>query len=383
MRCYDAAVVGAGPAGSAAAATLARRSRRVLLIEKDRFPRAKVCGEFLSAGALASLDRLNLRGAIDALRPESIERGRLHLPHCRSIEFQIPRPALGLSRFALDDLLARGAEAAGAEVRFDTRVDSIERAPQGYLIREAGPDGAVFVARAVIGAWGRWDSLDRSLNRSFLSRSSRFLGWSRDYSGDTSFLAGLVQLFAFPGGYCGLSRVERGTAHLAGVISEETRARVGGGWEAVIAHARGSNGNLDQNLARLHSGSSVFLGTGPVFFTRKPAVEDGMLMSGDAAGFLDPFSGEGQSTALASGILAAETIERGLSGELSWDEVMLHYATAWRAQFGRRFAWGRLLRYAMLHPWVGTLAARVAGERVLRAALRGLTAPTAPLLPPA
>src|SRR5262249_15585492 len=125
-------------------------------------------------------------------------------------------------------------------------------------------------------------------------------------------------------------------------------------------------------------GAAVVLGTGRVVFTRKPPVEDGMLMAGDAAGFLDPFSGEGQSTALASGILAAETIELGLSGELSWDQVPVRYARAWRAQFEKRFAWGRLLRHAMLSPWVGSLAARVAGERVLRAALRGLTGPTVP-----
>jgi flavin-dependent dehydrogenase len=370
---YDAVVIGAGPAGSAAATVLARPSRRVLVIEKDRFPRAKVCGQFLSSSAFPSLDRLGIRAPIEGLGPESIAHGRIHVPGCRPVAFDLPEPAFGLSRYTLDDLMARRAEAAGAQIRFETRVASVERGPHGFVIRQSSSTGDSTVgARAVIGAWGRWDGLDRSLTRRFLLRRDRFLGWSRDYSGDTSFLKGLVQLYAFPGGYCGLSLIEGGIAHLAGVISEKTRALFGGSWENVVAHARASNRDLDTHLARLYPGSSAFLGTGPVFFTRKPPVEEGILMTGDAAGFLDPFSGEGQSMAMASGILAAEMVERGLEGELTWVQVPRSYARAWKARFGKRFAWSRVLRQAMLSPLVGSVAARLAGERVIRAALQAL-----------
>ena len=372
MQTCEVAIIGAGPAGSAAATFLARRSRSVLLLEKDRFPRAKVCGEFLSASALESLDRLGSRERIEALNPESIERGLIHLPGSRPISFQLPSPALGLSRFALDDLLVRRAQEAGAEVRFETRVASIERDGNGFVIQSGGRAGAEIRAQSVIGAWGRWDSLDRSLRRRFLSRPRKFLAWSFDYSGDTLSLAGLVQLFVFPGGYCGLSRIEGGLAHLAGVISGKTRARLGGGWETVVAHARHFHTDLDAQLSRLQPASSGCLGTGPVYFTRKPAVENGILMTGDAAGVIDPFSGEGQSVALASGILAAETVERGLSGELSADQVPGVYAKAWNARFGHRFVWGRLLRQAMLNPALGALAARFAGEGFVRSALRVL-----------
>jgi flavin-dependent dehydrogenase len=378
VQTYDVAIIGAGPAGSAAATFLAKRSRNVLLLEKDRFPRVKVCGEFLSASALESLDRLGAREAIQALNPESIERGLIHLPCSRPISFRLPSPALGLSRFALDDLLVRRAQAAGTEVRFDTRVASIERDSKSFVIRSAGPAGAEIRARSVIGAWGRWDSLDRSLRRRFLSRPGRFLGWSLDHSGDTSSLAGLVQLYVFPGGYCGLSRVESGLAHLAGLISEKTRSRLGGGWETVVAHARRFHSDLDAQLSRLQPASSGCLGTGPVYFTRKPAFENGILMTGDAAGVIDPFSGEGQSVALASGILAAETVERALAEELSEDQVRRIYGKAWNARFGHRFVWGRLIRQAMLHLSVAMLARRFVGEPIANAALRGLAA-TVPL----
>ena len=364
----DTVVVGAGPAGSAAAIVLARAGRRVLLLEKDRFPRPKVCGEFLSSDALPLLDRLGARRAVEEQEPERIERGSFFLPRGPSVSFRLPAPALGISRFLLDDLLARLAREAGADVRFGARVISIERDPEeGFRVRYTQEQlTEEFRARAAVGAWGRWDSLDRKLDRVFLRRGRRFFGWSRDYCGDTSVLSGEVRLYVFAGGYCGLSRVEGGAVNLAGVISESRRRRLPPGWEAVCEHARKSNPVFDRSLAPLVPGPTGFLGTGPVFFTAKPPIEGGILMAGDAAGVIDPFSGEGQSAALASGVLAAQTIEHGLSAGLPAREIAAAYSRAWKRSFERPFQWSRLLRLLMLNPSLGSLAARLAGDRLIR-----------------
>lgn len=387
---FDAIVVGAGPAGSAAAAVLAERGRRVLLLEKDRFPRPKVCGEFLSARARGSLERLGVRRAVEAAA-ETIRHGTIFLPGRRpgflpgrrpgrgAVAFTLPEPALGISRYCLDELLAARARALGAECHFGVRVTGVEGSPgPGFEVRFSGVDGDGRVgARAVVGAWGRWDSLDRELDRGFLARGERsrrrFFGWSRDYAADPA-LSGEVRLYAFPGGYCGLSRVEGGAVNLAGVVDARTRSAFAPGWESVVAHARARNSDLDRDLSSLAEGPIGFLGTGPVFFTAKPPVERGMLMVGDAAGVIDPFSGEGQSVALASGILAAETLERGLCGEVAFEDVPRLYAAAWDSRFRRRFHWSAAFRRMMLHPALGRLAAPVAGTALVRLALRKLTA---------
>jgi len=119
----------------------------------------------------------------------------------------------------------------------------------------------------------------------------------------------------------------------------------------------------------LAPGPVGFLGTGPVFFTAKPPVENGILMAGDAAGVLDPFSGEGMSAALASGILAADVVERGLAGDLSRDESARVYETEWRRRFARRFAWSAAFRRLILHPTIGAVAGRLAGEKLVRFAI--------------
>lgn len=373
MSSYDVVVVGAGPAGAAAAATLARGSRSVLLLEKDRFPRHKVCGEFLSGSAVESLARLRAEESVAACRPESIDRAFLHLTRGRPIAFDLPSPALGISRFALDAALARVAETAGAQVRFETRVAGVARGSRGFAVELADAPRGAIAARAVVGAWGRWDVLDKRLARGFLSARRRFVAWSRDYVGDTAALAGKVALFTFPGGYCGLSRVEGGTVNLAGVVSDRVKARTGGGWEAVVTHARRCNPGLDAALAPLTPGPVGFLGAGPVFFTRKPLVEDGILMAGDAAGVIDPFSGEGQSAALASGILAAESIESGLADQCPMSDVPAAYTRAWNQRFAGGFAWSRLLRHLVLHPTIGEMTGRIAGERIARLAVWRIT----------
>lgn len=370
MTSWDAAVVGAGPAGSAAATVLALAGRRVLLLEKDRFPRAKVCGEFLSGDALASIERLGARAALDACAPEGIEEGSVHPARGGTVHFRLPAPALGISRFRLDDLLAARAREAGAEARFSCRVLSTAGTPQGgYSIRfvsEGVEEEAT--ARAVIGAWGRWDALDRRLERRFLERS-RYFGWSRDYRGDTSKLAGRVRLYLFPGGYCGLSRVEGGEANLAGVISESGKRKIGGDWNETLDRARRANPGLDADLAPMEPGPRGFLGTVPVVFTAKPPTEDGMLMAGDAAGVIDPFSGQGQAAALAAGILAGETALDLLEGRISPDLYLSAYERAWRARFARRFVWSAAFRRLILGPVLGRIASRFAGERTMRFAI--------------
>jgi len=369
----DAVVVGAGPAGSAAAAVLSRAGRSVLILEKDRFPRPKVCGEFLSASALPDLDLLGVRGRVEEIA-ERIEQGFVHLPGGRSLRFALPRPALGISRLRLDAMLASRAEELGARSSFGARVTAVDGAPDtGFRVRfVSGGREEIATARAVIGAWGRWDSLDRTLHRGFLGAPARYLGWSRDAEPDRG-LEGQVRLYAFPGGYCGLSRVEGGAVNLAGVISERRRGRLAPGWEAVVAHARAANRRLDSDLAALRAGPIGFLGTGPVFFTAKPPVENGILMVGDAAGVIDPFSGEGQAAALSSGILAAQTLERGLSGEVPLAAVGKLYADGWRRRFRQRFGWSSAFRRLMLHPSVGGTAGRWMGESVVRFAISRLS----------
>src|SRR5260370_37515212 len=113
MTNTDVAIIGAGPAGSTLAALLAGRGIDVTLIDRDLFPRDKLCGEFLSYDALPVLEHLDVVGAID-------DAGAPHITRCRvggsdrTYELTFPHPARGVSRLFLDNLLFRRAAALGA-----------------------------------------------------------------------------------------------------------------------------------------------------------------------------------------------------------------------------------------------------------------------------
>jgi len=369
----DAVVIGAGPAGAAAAALLASRGFRTVVLEAKTFPRRKVCGAFLSAQALPVLRRLGAEEDVERVGPERIAGGSVHLPGGLSAAFELPAPGLGISRFALDQLLADRAARAGADVQFASRVLSVEREHAGFRVRLSG--GESVTARVAVGAWGRWDALDRSLDRPLPGRRSRYLGWSGEYEGDGARLAGAVRLYVFEGGYCGLSRVEGGRVNLAGVILDGAQRQLGAGWEKVVARACRSNRRLAEDLDGLSPAD--FSGTGPVYFAARRPIEKGILLVGDAAGVLDPFSGQGQAAALTSGALAADCAAEALSGRAPADELPRLYAAAWRASLAGRFAWSAAFRRLMLSPWLGGIAGRMAGPGLTRLAVRALAGPRA------
>ncbi len=353
---FDVAIVGAGPAGASAAIELARRGWSVLLLEKERFPRDKVCGEFLSPEAMDDIARWGAAARLAAEPVERIDRGTFFLAPGRTVDFPLPRPALGVSRRLLDTVLAAEAESSGAHVRYGSEVERIEGSPaDGFSISVAGEGTAT--ARAVLAAWGRWSPLDRAFGRGFASRTrGRWFGWSRHDAGDSSHLAGRIHLHFFRGGYCGLSRVEGGVVNFAGVVAEkELRRRLGaapeggGGWERFLAALVDSEPRLREDLAPLAPVREV-LGTSAVFFERHSPVFRGILAIGDAAGIRDPFTGDGQATAIRAGVGAARTADSFLRGEIAPDALERAHRATWERAFRAPFTWDGIFRKALFSP---------------------------------
>src|SRR5258706_5253296 len=166
---WDVAVVGGGPAGCAAAIRLSQAGARVTLLEARAYPHDKLCGEFLSPECADLLEDLGVLAALRALGPAVINTACLTAPDGAVWESQLPGPALGLTRPALDQVLPQQAQSLGVEVRTGAAVPRIDGGlAAGFQLRVMGSGAPAVNARAVIAAPGRRGALDRALDRPFL-----------------------------------------------------------------------------------------------------------------------------------------------------------------------------------------------------------------------
>ena len=201
---YDLLVAGGGPAGTSAAITAARLGARVLLLERGRLPRDKVCGEFVSPEAMGLLESLlsgDPRGAAMLRSAPRIAHARAFVAG-QCLEFPLSVPAASIPRFEFDAALWNAAESAGAEARQGVTVESIEH---DGVFRAATSDGA-FLARSAVNASGRWSNLNPAAPRR-PSRCAPWLGIKAHFLEQDP--ADSVDLYFFLGGIAGAKLAHR------------------------------------------------------------------------------------------------------------------------------------------------------------------------------
>jgi menaquinone-9 beta-reductase len=368
-RTCDVAIIGGGPAGSTLAALLAMRGFDAVVLERDEFPRDKVCGEFLSHDAMPILERLGLA--------EEIDRTAALIPSCRlvagnrSFEFDLPAPARGISRGLFDTILAERARAAGADVIEGAKAETLERSGRGWRVTATLRDGSSLAVdtKLVAGAWGRWGRFDRQLGRRFVAdRSKRSFGFKRHFRGAGA--GAHIELYSFRSGYLGASPIEQGETNICGLVDQRRISGLRGGWEAFVESLRAESGALASLFDAHEPLGDGFLSSDPVILRAKEPVVDGIVMVGDAAGVIDPLAGNGMTMAVQSAVLAAEALAARLESAREADAA---YANAFSAFFSRRIRWSRVAAYPLSHPRLLGILIAVAGWPAAGRKLAALT----------
>ncbi len=293
-------IIGGGPAGSMLAIRLASAGREVMLLEKQREPHHKVCGEFLSAEAVTYLRRAGL-DLLD-LSAQAIQHVRLHSGR-RCARAALPFTALSLSRRVLDSALLELAEAAGCEVGRGAFVENLSRTRDGFSVQLRS--GETIVPRNVFVATGKHD----------LSAIPRGTGTHSDLVGfkmhwqlgpaQLKELQGKMDLFLFRDGYGGLSLVEHDTANLCFVVRQR-RLRALGGWPALVVAIREEVRAIDRILTGAIQCWSKPLAISPIPYGYFARSANGIWLVGDQAAVIPSFTGDGMSIALHSANLAAD-----------------------------------------------------------------------------
>jgi flavin-dependent dehydrogenase len=341
----DLAIIGGGPAGTAAAIEARRRGLSTAVFERERFPRHKVCGEFISAESLPFL-KAEIPHVLAAAA--SITRVEFVSARGKSRAFDLPAPARGLSRLLLDEALWEAAARAGADTNEGEKIRRVRRFSQG---RETGWEiesegGAVQRARALIVACGRWwkiEGLESPTAKARRGSRGVWIGAKAHFTGVEPKKA--VEMFHFPGGYCGLAPVEGGIYNACCLVHRDLVRRVTGNakdfasWISAIARHPALNARLRPTIQTCET-----MATAPVRTERKLSAFDGALFAGDSKSFIDPFTGDGISMALQSGRMAAEELAKALTlGFSGLGFVARSYERRLSESVRRSFAVARLL----------------------------------------
>ncbi|HEX6909169.1 MAG TPA: NAD(P)/FAD-dependent oxidoreductase [Longimicrobium sp.] len=334
---WDAVVVGGGPAGSATAARLARDGWRVLVMDRATFPRRKPCGECVNPAGVDALRRLGVLEQVLACDPAPLDGWRIDAGDAASFIGRFPDGirGLGIPRERLDALLLDHARAAGAEVRTGEKVGDLLRDCRGR-VHGVVTGGEEVGARIVVGADGLRSVVLRRLG--LLARPPRLrkLALTAHVRGIEG-LRGCGQLRARGRGCLGVAEVGGGLANVTVVVPGDQAAEVDGDPGAYFDAALRRYGLADARRV------DDVLATGPFDCPARAAVADGALLVGDAAGYYDPFTGQGIYRALRGAELAAAAIGAALRGGDTSAAALAPYHRAHR----RAFRGGERLQHAV------------------------------------
>jgi 2-polyprenyl-6-methoxyphenol hydroxylase-like FAD-dependent oxidoreductase len=357
---YDVAVIGAGPAGAASALHLARAGAHVCIIERAQFPRTKACGEYLSAGALRLLEALGV--AADLAQHAVGVQGIRLFGNGTHAELDFSSPGWSLSRATLDDTLLNAAVHAGA-IRMQGRAEWFVREQDAVRIGIRSSHGTMHQIQAavLIGADGTQSLVAREFGLSAPRHGSRRFAIGGHYAG----LQGLdhyLEMFVDGSSYFAINPIDETRANVMLIVEED------------FLHANRDDieGFLRQRAVALSGGRIRFenaslegkrIAVGPLSHHALRYSVPRVLLVGDAAQFLDPFTGQGVYLALRGAQLAAPAVHSRFFGEVREGNAGKHYESRLRREMRRRSRLSGLVGLLVRVPQVAKRAAWLARRR--------------------
>ena len=332
----DVVIIGGGLAGLTSANHLAKSGLKVTLIEKNEYPKHKVCGEYISNEVLPYFQWLGLE--IFDLKPSHISKMEFSTAKGKIISGDLPLGGFGISRYVLDNYLYKKAIENGCQIIQDTVVD-IQFIENEFRVFSS--NAIEFKSKIVLGAFGKRSNIDQKLNRDFIQKNSPWLAVKAHYSGD--FPDDLVGLHNFKGGYCGVSKVEDNKINICYLADYETFKQFKN-----IEEFQSKVVSKNPHLKAIFENCTILfekpITISQISFEKKEVVENHILMIGDTAGLIHPLCGNGMAMAIHSAKIVSELIIEYLDNKISSRKILEEkYTREWNMNFKSRLATGRFL----------------------------------------
>lgn len=339
---FDVLIIGGGLAGLSAAIHLRKHNVSVVLIEKNDYPKHKVCGEYISNEVLPYMNYLGVD--VFKLGAKDISKFEISTVKSKPITAVLPLGGFGISRYTLDNALYSKAKELGALVLQDS-VLNVQFLEDKFTVETK--ENGQYTSKIVIGAYGKRTNLDIKLKRDFINNKSPYLAVKTHVKG--LFPEDVVALHNFEGGYCGVSKVEDDSINLCYIVDFETFKKY-----------KNIEEFQQQVVFKNTYLKSIFVKSTPVFeapltisqisFERKSPVEQHIIMCGDSAGMIHPLCGNGMSMAIRSAQMASELIIEYLQKKITSREVLeKSYQKAWSKAFKNRLNIGHVVSNLFNH----------------------------------
>lgn len=339
---FTVVVIGGGLAGLSLSILLSKGGYKVILLEKEKYPFHKVCGEYIGMESWNFIEKLGLN--LSQLRLPVIKKLVVSSPDGNLIRSDLDVGGFGISRYFLDNQLKEIAVKNGVVICEETKVSEVNFDDEKFIVKFNG--GQISVA-VVAGCFGKRSNLDIKWERSFIQQKpgklNNYVGVK--YHVKNNFPDDTIALHNFRNGYCGFSKIENDEYCLCYLTTAQN-----------LKDNRNSIKEIEKNvlfknpfLKKIFS-ESEFLFNEPVTisqisFDKKSAVENHVLMLGDAAGLITPLCGNGMSIAFHSSKVAFEKIDLFLQNKISRKEMENGYMKEWKRNFGKRLKNGRMIQY--------------------------------------
>ena len=342
---YDVIIVGGGLAGLTSAIHLAKHQFRVLIIEKDSFPKHKVCGEYISNEVLPYLNYLGFDPfQFGAQRITDFE---LTTHNNKVIKAKLPLGGFGISRYEMDYQLYLLAVQHGVSVVQDTVVDVVFTG-DGFQVQTK--KGKRVTSKITLGTFGKRSNLDVKFQRAFIQKKSPYLAVKTHVSGD--FPNNKVALHNFKGGYCGVSKVEKIHINLCYITSYEafkTYKDIDDFQHKVLFQNKALKEVFQHSTPEFEQPLTI----SQISFATKKPIENHMIMCGDSAGMIHPLCGNGMAMAIRSAQLASDLIISYLQKKIATRSALERaYAKAWKRTFRFRLKVGHFIAYLFRQDWL-------------------------------
>jgi len=345
-------ILGGGLAGLTAAIHLSKLGLQVTVIEKNDYPKHKVCGEYISNEVLPYFEWLGID--ILKINPTSITKLQFSTQNGTTITTELPLGGFGISRYALDFHLYNKAIANGCVFLQETVENAIFDNDEFTITTSIG---TILKSKIVIGAFGKRSAIDVKLNRNFILKKSHWLAVKAHYTGE--FPNDLVGLHNFNGGYCGVSKVENNAINICYITNYETYKLYKNNEEfqkLVLSENR--------HLKILFEKSTLIfekpLTIGQISFDKKETVENHILMVGDTAGLIHPLCGNGMAMAIHSAKIASELVINYYDSKIpSRVSLEKQYVKLWKFHFAKRLRTGRLIANLLQESPIASILMRI------------------------